>query len=53
MTSYLCRLAGVSLSGYYLWLSAEDSKQLREEADERDVWLIKKQFDALNGSVSR
>lgn len=41
----------MSLSGYYRWLSAEESRQLREEADERDVWLIKKQFDTLDGKA--
>ncbi|WP_442603826.1 IS3 family transposase [Paenibacillus sp. KN14-4R] len=51
MTRYLCKLARVSLSGYYRWLSAEEARQLREEADERDAFLIKKHFNALDGKA--
>ncbi|MEK4512513.1 IS3 family transposase [Paenibacillus sp. FSL K6-2524] len=51
MTRYLCKLAHVSLSGYYRWLAAEESRQLREEADERDAFLIQKHFDDLNGKA--
>ena len=29
--SYLCRLAGVSRSGYYAWLDAAPIRQAREE----------------------
>lgn len=51
MTRYLCKLGCVSLSGYYRWQSAEEDRQLREESDERDVSLIKKHFDALDGKA--
>jgi transposase InsO family protein len=32
----LCRIAGVSRSGYYRWLQAEPSRQVREERDKAD-----------------
>ncbi len=51
LTRFLCKLAGVSVSGYYRWLSAEDTRQLREASDECDLGLIKAQFDRLNGKV--
>lgn len=51
MTRHLCKLAEVSVSGYYRWLSAEESRQRREEADERDLLLIKAHFDRLNGKA--
>lgn len=51
MTRYLCRLARVSLSGYYRWQAAEEARQLREETDERDASLIKKHYDTLNGKA--
>lgn len=34
--SLLCRIAGVSRSGYYRWISAEDARQSREEKDKID-----------------
>jgi putative transposase len=51
MNHYLCELAGVSRSGYYRWLHAEENRQLRDYADEQDVNLIKAHYDALNGKV--
>ena len=36
----LCRIAGVSRSGYYNWLASEGSRSTREEADKRDFGLI-------------
>ncbi|RRN70365.1 hypothetical protein EI200_14555 [Peribacillus simplex] len=39
--SYLCKLAGVSRSGYYDWLKAAPTRKLREEQDDLDIKLIK------------
>jgi putative transposase len=49
MTRHLCEFAEVSTSGYYRWLGAEEKRQLREHADERDLLLIKPHFDTLKG----
>ena len=38
--SELCELAGVSRSGYYRWLNAEESRQAREASDRRDFEYI-------------
>ncbi|WP_246321105.1 IS3 family transposase [Paenibacillus germinis] len=51
MTRYLCKLAGAAPSSYYRWLKAEESRQLRAHADERDCSLIKEHFIALNGKA--
>jgi len=51
MTRYLCELADVSSSGYYRWRSAEETRQLRAAADERDIILIKQHFDVLRGKA--
>lgn len=51
MTRYLCELAGVSPSGYYRWLNAEEGRQLREEADQEDFSLIKEHFERLNSKI--
>lgn len=51
LTRYLCKLAEVSTSGYYRWCTAEEKRQLREFADERDGVLIKAHYDALQGKV--
>lgn len=51
MTRYMCKLARMSLIGYYHWRTAEEVRQLREEADERNVRPIKKHFDDLNGKA--
>ena len=36
----LCRIAGVSRSGYYRWVNAEDIRQARERQDQEDFSLI-------------
>ncbi|WP_341279373.1 IS3 family transposase [Paenibacillus sp. FSL H8-0537] len=51
LTRYLCKIAGVSASGYYRWCNAEESRQLRETADQYDFQLIREHFEALNGKV--
>lgn len=38
--SYLCELAGVSRSGYYNWLKAEETRRGRNERDQADFELI-------------
>jgi putative transposase len=38
--SWLCNIAGVSRSGYYRWLEAEDTRNAHEEQDRRDFALI-------------
>lgn len=51
MTRYLCKLVNVSRSGYYRWLAAEEARQLKEVADERDLLLIREHFEKRNGKV--
>ncbi|WP_338113929.1 IS3 family transposase [Paenibacillus aquistagni] len=51
LTRYLCEVAEVSTSGYYRWCSAEETRQLREIADQSDYELMKEHFVALNGKV--
>ena len=34
--SWMCRIAGVTRSGYYAWLDAAPARQSREEADQTD-----------------
>ncbi|KQX45933.1 transposase [Paenibacillus sp. Root444D2] len=51
MTRYLCKLTGAVPSSYYRWLRAEESRQLRAFADERDGYLIKEHYFALNGKA--
>ena len=36
----LCRIAGVSRSGYYRWVNAEDMRQTRERQDQEEFSLI-------------
>lgn len=36
----LCDIAGVSRSGYYAWLQAEQTRQAREARDQADFRLI-------------
>ena len=36
----LCEIAGVSRSGYYRWVSAEEARIKREEQDRADFELI-------------
>lgn len=43
--SALCHIAGVSRSGYYRWISAEEGRKKREEQDRSDFQLI---LDAYN-----
>jgi len=38
--SLLCKIAGVSRSGYYGWLDAEETRRQREKEDERDFAII-------------
>ena len=38
--SWMCKIAGVSRSGYYAWLRAASVRQAREEQDLRDYALI-------------
>ncbi|QDS36620.1 IS3 family transposase [Brevibacillus brevis] len=51
VTRYLCQIAEVSSSGYYRWCSAEEQRQIREAADERDFLLIKEHFEARKGKI--
>lgn len=41
----LCKLAGVSRSGYYRWIAAANKRVIREVADYKDFLLIKKAYD--------
>ena len=43
--SALCRIAGVSRSGYYAWLNAAPKRQSREEADSADFALVKQAYE--------
>jgi putative transposase len=45
MVKYLCKMAGVSRSGYYAWIKAESIRASRQENDWKDYELIKKIFD--------
>ena len=38
--STMCRIAGVSRSGYYNWCASEGKRQAREEQDKRGFELI-------------
>ena len=38
--SWLCETAGVSRSGYYHWLNAEDTRLIKEEQDKKDFELV-------------
>lgn len=42
--SALCRIAGVSRSGYYAWLEGAAERQMREEKDTTDFALVKKAY---------
>ncbi|MEQ2529738.1 IS3 family transposase [Robertmurraya yapensis] len=44
IVSFLCKLAGVSRSGYYDWLKAAPIRARRDEQDEMDVELIREIF---------
>ena len=38
--SHLCRIAGVSRSGYYNWIASQTNRDRKEEEDRRDFALI-------------
>lgn len=38
--SWMCRIAGVTRSGYYAWLDGAPARQSNEEADQKDFALI-------------
>lgn len=38
--SWMCRIAGVTRSGYYAWLDGAPARQSSEEADQKDFELI-------------
>lgn len=42
--SEMCKIAGVSRSGYYNWIDSEDVRQRREAADRADFELIVEAF---------
>ena len=46
MVSYLCKIAGVSRTGYYAWSDAEDLRSSREAQDWQDYVRIKTVFNA-------
>ena len=41
----MCEVLGVSRSGYYRWVNAEETRNKREERDRADFALIKKAYD--------
>ena len=43
--SALCRIAGVSRSGYYAWVEAAPLRQSREESDSADYALVKQAYE--------
>ena len=43
--SLLCRIAGVSRSGYYAWLEAAPCRERREENDRKDFALVKQAYE--------
>ena len=43
--SALCRIAGVSRSGYYAWIKAAPLRQSREESDSADYALVKQAYE--------
>jgi putative transposase len=51
MTSYLCKLIGVSRSGYYKWLQNSEKQEIREEQDYQDYLLLKSIYDKAQGKV--
>ncbi|WP_230131452.1 IS3 family transposase [Bacillus sp. CECT 9360] len=51
MVTYLCKMAGVSRSGYYAWIKDENERVKRDENDWKDYELIKKIFDEKNGKA--
>lgn len=51
MVVYLCKIAGVSRSGYYAWLSTSLKRSKRYENDWKDYELIKEVFDKKKQKV--
>ena len=51
MVSYLCDIADVSRSGYYVWLEGEDQRMIREERDWQDYKLIHTIFNQKNNKL--
>jgi putative transposase len=49
--SFLCKLAGVSRSGYYAWLEAATTRQRKDEQDEMDIKHIKSIFQQKKEKV--
>ncbi|KKK34452.1 transposase [Mesobacillus campisalis] len=49
MVTYLCKMAGVSRSGYYTWIKADHKRAERLENDWKDYELIKEIFDYKKG----
>ena len=43
MISYLCKVAGVSRSGYYKYFSSE-SKDLRKSREDKDILFVEETF---------
>lgn len=43
--SSLCKIAGVSRSGYYRWIKTEEVRQKREQKDKEDFELILKAYN--------
>ena len=43
--SALCRIAGVSRSGYYAWIEAAPLRQSREDPDSADYALVKQAYE--------
>ena len=46
--SEMCRVAGVSRSGYYRWVSAADQRAERERRDAEDFALIQEAYNYRN-----
>lgn len=51
MTRYLCKLTGVSRSGYYAWLQNSEKHAIREEQDYQDYLLLRCIYDAFKGKI--
>ena len=43
-TAMLCKIAGVSRSGYYRWVKAEKVREEREKQEQEDFVLIMKAY---------
>lgn len=51
MTHYLCKVTGVSRSGYYVWLKNLEKHAMREEQDYQDYLLLRCIYDAFKGKI--